>query len=527
MRRRSVLTAGLAATLGASVLLAGPISAGPVGEDALRADLDEILADPRLDGAHVGVVVRDPVSGEVLYSRQARQRVTPASNAKLLTSAAALEALGPDHRFRTEVLAAGEQVGPVLRGDLYLRGTGDPTMLAADYDALAEQVADAGIRAVQGRLLADDSFFDDVPLGTGWMWDDEPYYYAAPISALTASPNTDYDSGTAIVRVAPTAEGQPAEVRLDPPTSVLRVENRVRTAAAGTEPDVSVQREHGSTTVVVSGTVPAGAEPVEDFTTVPDPTAYAADLFAQALQRHGVTVADPAGRAVVPAGARVVAQRQSMPLSELLVPFMKLSNNGHAEILVKTMGRVERGVGSWDAGLAVLNDELRGLGVEPDVLRMVDGSGLSTMDGVTPEQLAVLLDNARERPWFQVWYDSLPVAGAADRMTGGTLRNRMGGTAAENNVHAKTGSLTGVTSLSGYVTAANGQLLVFSVVFNQFLGNAPKDLEDSIAVRLAEYSGPDERPSGRPAVPNSRYLVDNPDTPVDETSLECSWLKAC
>ena len=188
MRRRSVLAAGLAATLGASVLLAGPISAGPVGEDALWADLDEILADPRLDGAHVGVVVRDPVSGEVLYSRQARQRVTPASNAKLLTSAAALEALGPDHRFRTEVLAAGEQVGSVLRGDLYLRGTGDPTMLAADYDALAEQVADAGIRAVQGRLLADDSFFDDVPLGTGWMWDDEPYYYAAPIYYVLGIP---------------------------------------------------------------------------------------------------------------------------------------------------------------------------------------------------------------------------------------------------------------------------------------------------------------------------------------------------
>ncbi|MGW1677432.1 D-alanyl-D-alanine carboxypeptidase/D-alanyl-D-alanine endopeptidase [Saccharopolyspora sp. NPDC002376] len=526
MRRRWGLAFGLVAAMGIPFALVAPTGAAPTGPDALRSDLDEILADPRLDGSHAGVVVRDPATDEVLYSRQAAARATPASNAKLLTSAASLEALGPDYKFRTEVVTDARQAGPVLLGDLHLRGTGDPTMLAAEYDRLAEQVAASGIRVVQGGLRTDDTWFDDVPLGTGWAWDDEPYYYSARISALTVAPDTDFDAGTAMVRVSPTAEGQSAQVQLDPPTDVVQIDNQTTTSAADGEPDVVVERDHGGSRVVVSGSVPAGAEPVVDFTTVPDPSAYAADVFAKALGAHGVQVRN-AGAKAAPDGARVLADRQSMPLRELLVPFMKLSNNGHAEVLIKAMGREVRGEGSWAAGLEVLDEKLRGMGLSPEVLRMVDGSGLSRMDSVTPEQLTVLLDNARERPWFQSWYDSLPVAGVADRMVGGTLRNRMGGTAAENNVHAKTGSLTGVTSLSGYVTAANGRDLVFSVLFNDFVSDAPQDLEDAIAIRLAEYRGADDQPHGRPQVPQQRVQRDQPNTEVDEGDLECSWVKAC
>lgn len=524
MRRRWVL--GLVVAVGVSVAVVAPSGAAPSGPDALRVDLDDILADPRLDGAHAGVVVRDPATDEVLYSRQATARATPASNAKLLTAAAALEALGPDHRFRTEVVTDAPQVGPVLLGDLHLRGTGDPTVLAADYDRLAEQVAAAGIRVVQGGLRTDDTWFDDVPLGTGWAWDDEPYYYSAPVSALTVAPNTDFDAGTAIVRVRPTAEGLPAELELDPATGVVELDNRTTTSAAGGEPDVVVEREHGGSRVVVRGTVPADAEPLEEFTTVPDPSAYAADVFARALAAHGVHVRE-VGEGTAPEGARVVAARESMPLRELLVPFLKLSNNGHAEVLVKAMGRDVRGEGSWPAGVAVLTEQLRALGLSPEALELVDGSGLSRMDGVTPEQLTVLLDNARQRPWFPAFSDALPVAGVADRMVGGTLRNRMAGTAAEGNVRAKTGSLTGVTSLSGYVTAADGRELVFSVVLNDFTSDSPRDLEDAIAIRLAEYRGADDQPRGRPQVPRTLVQRDDPRTRVDEGALECSWVRAC
>lgn len=503
-----------------------PTVAEPTGRDALRIDLDEILADPRLDGSHAGVVVRDPETDELLYSRQARSRATPASNAKLLTSAAALETLGPDFRFHTSVLTSGQQQGNVLHGDLYLRGTGDPTMLAADYNRLAERVAATGIREVQGRLLTDDSWFDDVPLGTGWAWDDEPYYYAAPVSALTVAPNTDYDAGSVIVRVAPGAEGQPASARLEPATDAVRLINRTTTSAPGSESSLLVQREHGSDRVAVSGSIPADSAPVEEFSSVPDPTAYAADVFVKALAAHGVTVSDT-GSGKVPESARHIAGRDSMSLRELLVPFLKLSNNGHGETLVKAMGRATSGEGSWDAGLEALNQQLGGLGVDASKLRMVDGSGLSSMDALTPTQLTTLLDNARQRPWFRSWYNALPVAGMPDRLVGGTLNDRMAGTAAENNVHAKTGSLTGVTSLSGYVTSASGRPLVFSVMFNDFLSDSPNDLEDAIAVRLAKYQGADDRSIGIPHMRQGAVTKDDPRTSIDESELECSWVKAC
>ncbi|QGK70808.1 D-alanyl-D-alanine carboxypeptidase/D-alanyl-D-alanine-endopeptidase [Allosaccharopolyspora coralli] len=523
MRRRWALVLSSVATL---VVVGGvPTTAAPSGPDSLRADLDRILSDPRLAASHAGVVVRDTETGELLYSREGKARATPASNAKLVTSAAALETLGPDFRFGTEVRAAGEQDGGVLNGDLFLRGEGDPTMRAEEYDALAAQVAESGIQEIRGDLVADDSWFDDVPLGTGWAWDDEPYYYAAPVSALTVAPNEDFDAGTAIVRVSPAVEGAAPGVELVPATGVLEVDNRATTGPPGSDADLTVEREHATNRVVVTGSVPAGGEAVEEFASVPDPTAYAADVFARALAAHGVEVSG-VGEGTTPEGASVVASRESIPLSELLVPFMKLSNNGHAEVLTKAMGRAERGEGSWSAGTDVIAARLADFGVDPEQVRFVDGSGLSTMDVVAPRDLATVLTEARKRPWFDAWYRSLPVAGVPERFVGGTLRNRMRDTPAENNVHAKTGSLTGVTSLSGYVTARNGHQLVFSVLFNDFVSPSPQDLEDAVAVRLAEYDGADDQ--SRPAVRLRSVLPqDDPRTEVDESQLECSWVKAC
>lgn len=503
-----------------------PTTAAPAGPDALRVDLDKILADPRLAGSHAGVVVRDPVTHEVLYSRNSDARATPASNAKLLTSAAALDALGPDYRFRTEASTTAQQQGSALLGDLHLRGTGDPTMLASDYDSLAARIAASGIHEVKGRLVTDDDWFDKVALGTGWAWDDEPYGYAAPVSALTVAANTDFDAGSVTVRVSPGQSGRQPEVRFDPPTGVLAVDNRARTGAPGSPATVAVTRDHATNRVLVTGSIPENAPPAEELISVPDPSAYAADVFTKALKAHGVSVMG-ASAGAIRGQPRVLASRDSMPLSQLVVPFLKLSNNGHAEVLVKTMGRVVRGQGTWEAGLSVLADKIKALGVDPAALRLVDGSGLSSMDGVTPDQLASLLSAAKSRPWFQAWYDALPIAGMPDRMVGGTLRNRLRGTKAENNVHAKTGSMTGVTSLSGFVTAANHQRLVFSVIFNDFLSGSPHDLEDAIAVRLADYTGSGDQPGKVTSVPQPRRASDNPATLRNESTVECSWVKAC
>ncbi len=533
-RFRSLLAVPLAAALigglaaAATATVTGSATAEPTGREALVADLDRILADPRLRGAHAGVVVRDAETGDPIFSRGGADRLLPASNNKLLTSVAALEALGQDYRFTTGVLTAAPQRGPALLGDLHLRGTGDPTLLQADYDRLAAGVAAAGIRIVTVRLLADDTWFDSTRLGVSWAWDDEPFYYSAQVSALSVAPDTDYDAGSVIVEVGPgTAVGAPAAVRLVPATGYVRVDNRATTGPAGSASTIALDRPHGGNTIVVTGSMPADRAPSRVWRTVWEPTGFAADVFARALAAHGVRGVGGTGLGAAPTDARTVTEHRSMTLRELLVPFMKLSNNGHAEVLVKAMGREVRGQGTWSAGIAVLTERLAALGVPAGTYRMVDGSGLSRMQMLTADVVTTLLLTARDEPWFGAWYDSLPVAGVPDRMVGGTLRNRMGGTAAAGNAHAKTGSLTGVSALSGFVTTAAGERLVFSILLNNYLSASPKDLEDAIVVRLAQYAGEADRPARSLTVATPNLPADDPTTAVDESALECTWSHAC
>jgi D-alanyl-D-alanine carboxypeptidase/D-alanyl-D-alanine-endopeptidase (penicillin-binding protein 4) len=499
------------------VLVFGLPGGGAVAQDGnvLGRDLDRLLADPRLAGASAGLVVRDADSGELLYTRSGAGRMAPASNAKLITTATALEVLGVDHRLHTDVLTDGRRHGGFLDGNLYLRGTGDPTMLAKDYQGLAASLATGGVRVVRGSLVADDTWFDAERLGTGWAWDDEPYYYNAQISALTVSPDTDYDAGSVVVRVKPaTAAGGSAQVELDPPTDYLKIDS---TATTGPGDGISVDREHGTNVIRVRGSIPVGAPAVTEFIAVWNPTAFVASIFRKALADNGIRVIGGTEFRATPRDAEQLASRQSMPLGELLVPLLKLSNNMHSEMLVKSAGRKEFGVGSWEAGLRALSAELPALGVDPAVLRLHDGSGLSRMDLVAPDQIVALLTAAKGKPWFDTWYRALPVAGEPDRLQGGTLRNRMRGTAAQGNVHAKTGSLTGVTALSGYVTSADGRHLVFSLMQNDFVSEGPRDIEDAVAIRLANLrAGQGELVGTRSAAPVSTG-----------SDLECSWTKSC
>jgi serine-type D-Ala-D-Ala carboxypeptidase/endopeptidase (penicillin-binding protein 4) len=180
-----------------------------------------------------------------------------------------------------------------------------------------------------------------------------------------------------------------------------------------------------------------------------------------------------------------------MPLEDLFIPFMKLSNNGHAEALIKTMGREVRGEGSWSAGLNVAEDYLAGHGIDTNRLRLADGSGLSRFNLIAPQEISDLLIAVQDEPWFDTWHNALPIAGIGERMVGGTLRNRMRDTAAEGNAHAKTGTMTSASALSGYVTTADGERVVFSIMMNYHLSAAPTDLQDQIVVALAKYSRED------------------------------------
>ncbi|MDQ0776869.1 D-alanyl-D-alanine carboxypeptidase/D-alanyl-D-alanine-endopeptidase (penicillin-binding protein 4) [Streptomyces aurantiacus] len=505
------------------MLVAGLGWSAPAGADAgtsgLPEAIDTILGDSRLEGGAASVVIAEAAGGDVLYQRAPTSRLMPASNTKLLTSAAAMEILGPDHTFTTDVLTTGRRHGSVLSGDLYLRGTGDPTALAEDYDALAARVAGSGVTRVDGRLLADDTRFDSNRLGRSWAADDESAYYSAQISALSVAPDTDYDTGSVIVRVAPgTAAGAEPEVTVTPKTKYVDIDVRATTVAAGGANDLTVERAHGTNTIVVSGTTPVGGSGAEEWVSVWEPTGYAAAVFRDALAAHGVKVTGPTrlGRAT-PAAARQLTSHASMPLKDLLIPFMKLSNNMHAEILTKAMGQKVSGEGSWSAGLAAVSGYLKGVGVDTGKLRQVDGSGLSRMNNLTAGQFADLLLAVRAEPWYADWYTSLPVACAPDRFVGGTLRSRMCGTPAALNARGKTGSLTGASALSGYVKDADGRELVYSIVLNNYLVSSVKPLEDAIVVTLA----------GSTADATETVTVKSGTARAAERdgNLECAWLK--
>ncbi|WP_327249293.1 D-alanyl-D-alanine carboxypeptidase/D-alanyl-D-alanine endopeptidase [Streptomyces sp. NBC_01320] len=229
----------------------------------------------------------------------------------------------------------------------------------------------------------------------------------------------------------------------------------------------------------------------------------------------------------VPQGATTPAFHPSMPLKDLLTPFLKLSNNNHAEVLVKTIGCEVKGSGTWSAGLSASAEYPRTLGLDPTALRQVDGSGPSRMDMVSTKQFTELLVTTRRQPWFQDWYDALPIACVSDRMTGGTLRSRMCGTAAAGNLHGKTGSLTGVSGLSGHVTDADGRELVFSFVSNNYVASSVKSIEDAVGAALAAYSVKGAEQPHRTAR-SDRPTTDAPaarDEQSGRTDLECSCMK--
>ncbi|AZP18225.1 D-alanyl-D-alanine carboxypeptidase/D-alanyl-D-alanine-endopeptidase [Streptomyces aquilus] len=510
---RGKWTWAVAGVLVAAVLGPGAQAGADSDRSGLSEAIDTVLGDPRMEGGVASVVVADADSGELLYQHLPSTRLMPASNTKLTTSAAAMEILGPGHRFTTDVLADGRRHGSVLRGDLYLRGTGDPTLLAADYDELAAQVAAAGVTRVQGRLIADDTRFDAQRLGRSWAADDESSYYSAQISALSVAPDTDYDTGTVIVTVAPgAAAGDAPVVTVTPDTGYVDIDVRATTVAAGGANDLTVERVHGSNDIVVSGTTPVGGSGAKEWVTVWEPTGYAAAVFRDALKAHGVKVTGPTrlGRRT-PDGATELGSHSSMPLKDLLIPFMKLSNNMHAEILTKTMGYEVSQQGSWSAGLAAISGYLKGVGVDAAKVRQVDGSGLSRMDTFPAGQFVRLLRAVRAEPWYPDWKRSLPVACAPDRFVGGTLRSRMCGTAAALNAQAKTGSLTGASALSGYVTGADGRELVFSIVLNNYLASSVKPLEDAIVVTLAKSTAE----AAAPVEPKA----------ARGDGLECAWRK--
>lgn len=470
--RRSL--APLLLALAAACTPAAPPSTAPApvpapalsGRAAVAAALDSIFDDTALAHAHWGVMVRSLDRGETLYARNEGRMFVPASNMKIVTAAAALEALGPDHRYVTRVAAAGEVRGGVLHGDLLVIGGGDPTIserfhgdVRTVFRAWADSLRAHGVRRITGAVVGNDDVFDDQALGRGWAWDDVESSYSAEVGGL------ELNEGFVTVRVAP---GRRAAAVTTRPASDewVPVAGTVWMVPADSAWNVTVGRADSLSAVVVAGTLAADTA-VEREVSVRDNTRFFAAVLRQALLEAGIGVGgasldaddDPArGK---PARSTVLFTHTSPPMREVLAAFMKPSQNQLGEILLKTLGAELRGTGTAGAGSAAVDSMAAAWGLPRRLLSQADGSGLSRYNLVAPAFLVALLERETRSPHFAVFLDALPVAGRD-----GTLASRMRGTPLEANVRAKTGTLSGVRSLSGYLTTASGERLVFSMMVN-------------------------------------------------------------
>jgi D-alanyl-D-alanine carboxypeptidase/D-alanyl-D-alanine-endopeptidase (penicillin-binding protein 4) len=454
----------------------------PAAQPGIAAALDSIFNDTTFASAHWGVLVRSLETGETLYARNAGRMFVPASNMKIVTAAGALEALGPDYRYRTRVAAAGSVRDGVLHGDLVVIGGGDPTIsdrfhgdVRTVFRAWADSLRARGVRRITGSVIGNDDVFDDVALGRGWAWDDTEDSYSAEVGGL------QLNEGFVTVRVSPVPGQRAAAVTTLPASDEwVPVVGNVWMAPADSAPRVRIGRADTLSGVAVSGALPPDTT-IEAEVAVRNNTRFFASVLRQALLEAGIGVGgqsldaddDPArGRAD---SATVLFTHTSPPMSEILAAFMKPSQNQIGEILLKTLGRELRGMGSAGAGIAAIDSMALAWGLPRRLLAQADGSGLSRYNLVAPEFLAALLQRQTRSPHFEVFHAVMPVAGRD-----GTLAGRMRGTPAEANVHAKTGTLSGVRSLSGYFTTAAGERMVFSMMVNHHT------LSSRDADRLAE-----------------------------------------
>lgn len=465
----------------------------PVARARFVALADSLVGDPMFRSAHWGVLVVDPAIGDTIYSRNAGKLFMPASNQKLVTGATALTQLGPDHRFVTMLLGGDVSTDGTLTGDLVVVGTGDPSFsdsLAFDAMAplrrLADSLAARGIRRIGGRLIRGGDAFPDSTLGHGWAWDDLDNGYSAPIDELT------FNEGFARVMVyGGSRPGAPVRVATSPARSVPIIGSvdvvSIRCCAERHRVDWTIDVRGARPVVRLSGTVRA-RDSVRVFVALRDPGGAWLDAFHEALGDRGIAVAGgvEADSLADTTGLRVLAARRGAPLREVLPAFEKPSQNQVGELLYRALARERTGLGLVDSARAVLERQLLAWGADSGGFAVRDGSGLSRHDYLSPETIIRVLDAMRRHPQFRTFYDALPVAGVD-----GTLRERLRGTAAEGNVRAKTGTLDKARSLSGYVTAPDGRLLLFSILANNHVvpTREVERVQDALVDALASMPG--------------------------------------
>ncbi len=451
----------------------------------LQQEIKTILNDPLLAPSNVGIKVVSVTTGEVLYEAGADKLYHPASTMKLLTSATALEKLRPNYRFHTTLYAEGIE-GARVRGNLYLKGRGDPLLVVEDLVEMVETLFHSGVNRVEGDIVVDDTYFDDVPKGKGWMWDDGPIggYYSHQ-SALTVNHNG------VKVTVSPGAEiGDPVRLRLDPPTEYMKLLNNAVTVGASESGTLRVERQTNpvpANVLTISGFMPANQDAMRRHVDIVNPALFCGTLFKESLARNGILVQGVVRQGVVPDGVSEISDHTSLPLSLIVRKMNKRSDNLIAELLLKTLGAEVIGApGTSQKGLRVINEFLSETGIAATQSTLADGSGVSRYNLLSAAMLTHLL--VRMLQDFSVMPEyvmSLPVAGID-----GTLSWRMRDSGAEGVLRAKTGTMRGVTTLAGYAMTADGEILAFAMLISNYVGssNPRRALQDKIGNILTRFS---------------------------------------
>jgi D-alanyl-D-alanine carboxypeptidase/D-alanyl-D-alanine-endopeptidase (penicillin-binding protein 4) len=458
--------------------------------ERLRTRLDQIFSDPLLSHAQLGAEVFSLDRSEMLYEKNAQRLFIPASCNKLVTGAVALIRLGPKYRFRTEVKPFGQIENGTLNGNLVISGNGDPSNSLqftdepfATFMMWAAELKEKNIHRIIGDIVGDDTAFGGPRLGLGWEWNDLSQAYAAPVGAL------QFYSNALEIQITPGSEkGDTALIRTSPLQNYIKINNQIVTGPEGSPPDIRIQKSDIDETIDAFGTIPLGTTLWRNVA-VRNPTLYYLSSLNYVLSKEGIDTKACRFRTgkvdqELPALSWSLSS-DSAELSWLIIPILTDSLNLPAETLVRSLGLELRHEGTFNKGKEVVEESLDQMGIKTGTYSFADGSGLSRLNLQSADALVRLLWFMYRDRNFRYFYDALPIAGVD-----GTLSERMKGTKAENNVHAKTGSMTGVSSISGYVKTGNGEMLAFSVAVNNFIGSKEpvESLQDKIIELLADFS---------------------------------------
>lgn len=450
---------------------------------ALQSGVEKIIRNKDPD-VHIGIEVVSLTTGENLYQKSPNHLFVPASSQKLVTAAAALHLLGVDYRFETKLYTDGKIEKNTLKGNLYLQGSGDPELAIQDLEELVFQMKLLNIQKIDGNLYIDNTLFDGIAQGPGWMWDEGAYHWSAPMDALTLNHNC------VDVWVKPAEKaGQRPQVYLSPKTDYVVIDNHAQTTAEGD--DLSVERRWMSkeNVIDVKGQISTGHETQHYAISVENPHLYAAHVFRDILLKAHFSLKGKIAVKEVPEKATLLASHSSRPLSLIIEEMMKSSDNLTSDCLFKKVGEMRFGApGTWQKGSQAVREFLSKqvkLNVEKMVL--MDGCGQSRYNLISPHQFVELLSWMHDQfSACNEFISSLPISG-----TDGTLINRMQDPETKGKVRAKTGSMTGISSLSGYLTTKDGDTLAFSILQNGFIGKSEeykRQIEDEICSFLVHFS---------------------------------------